>query len=47
MFRFSTHVTMFRSVTKTYTMLLYFFIVIAAYGFAFYIMLHKDTENEV
>ena len=43
---FSTYVAMFRRVALTYTQLMTFFaILIVAYGFAFYIMFHKDHKG--
>ena len=43
---FSTYVAMFRRVAFTYTQLMTLFaVLIVAYGFAFYIMFHKDHKG--
>ena len=38
---FSTYVAMFRTVALTYLKLIFFAVLVVAYGLAFYIMLHR------
>ena len=41
---FSTYVAMFRTVALTYMKLVFFAILVVAYGLAFYIMLHRSIK---